>query len=72
MKKHLAITISRQGASFVHVRDSHIHQEHSVVFHGFNAESVKEILSSTISEVSFLSEDFLYTSVFLQMRKCNL
>ncbi|MFK7786417.1 MAG: DUF3822 family protein [Crocinitomicaceae bacterium] len=58
MKKHLAITISRQGASFVYVRDSQIDQEHSVVFHGFNAETVKEILNTAISSTSFLSEDF--------------
>jgi hypothetical protein len=58
MKKHLAITISRQGASFVYVRDSQINQAHSVAFHGFNAESVKGILSSTISETAFLSENF--------------
>ena len=58
MKKHLAITISRQGASFVYLRDSHLEQQQSVIFHGFNAELVKDILSKTIAESPFLSEDF--------------
>jgi len=58
MKKHLAINISRHGASFVYLRDSHIEQQQSVVFHGFNSESVKDVLSKTITENAFLSEDF--------------
>lgn len=58
MKKHLAINISRQGASFVYLRDSQIQQEHFVVFHSFQTESVKDALNQTISDTAFLSEDF--------------
>ena len=58
MKKHLAINISRQGASFVYLRDSQIDQEQFVVFHGFNSETVKDTLNQAISDSSFLSEDF--------------
>ncbi|MDG1332907.1 MAG: DUF3822 family protein [Crocinitomicaceae bacterium] len=58
MKKHLAITVSRQGASFVYLRDSRIDQEEFVIFHAFNAESVKDILKETVSNTAFLSQEF--------------
>ena len=58
MKKHLAINISRQGASFVYLRDARIEQEQSLVFHAFNADSVKDTLNQAISDSTFLSEDF--------------
>ncbi len=58
MKKHLAIEFSRHGASFVSLRDSQIDQEHSVVFHGFQAQSVKDILKHAFAEQGFLTADF--------------
>lgn len=58
MKKHLAINISRYGASFVSLNDSHIQHEQSVVFHGFNSQSVKDSLNQAFSDYEFLSSDF--------------
>jgi len=58
MKKHLAIDLSRHGASFVSLNDSGIEQEQSIVFHGFNSNSVNESLNQVFSEHTFLSADF--------------
>lgn len=58
MKKHLAITISRHGVSFVSLCDSNIDRQLYVVFHGFNPDLVKETLNQTFSENSFLNDDF--------------
>jgi hypothetical protein len=58
MKKHLAISISRHGASFVSLNDSNIEQEQFIVFHGFNSQTVKDSLDQAFSELAFLAYDF--------------
>lgn len=58
MKKHLAINISRHGASFVSLSDSRIDQEQYIVFHGFNSESVRASLNQAFTDHSFLLNDF--------------
>jgi hypothetical protein len=45
MKKHLAINISRHGASFVSLRDSSIHQEQ---FNNVDIQSVKNVQKTNI------------------------
>ncbi len=58
MKKHLAISLSRDGATFVSLHDSRIDQEHAISFHGFNVSVVKNQLNEVFGSVSFLGEEF--------------
>lgn len=58
MKKHLAITISRHGVSFVSLHEAGIVGEQFIIFHGFNPDSVKESLNEAFRNTAFLSDDF--------------
>lgn len=58
MKKHLAISLSRDGATFISLKDAQIDRQHSISFHSFNVSVVKNQLSEAFSNISFLGEEF--------------
>lgn len=58
MKSHLAIQLSRNGASFVSLRDSEVVQQCSIEFHGFQSQSVKDNLNEAFLNHSFLASEF--------------
>lgn len=58
MGKHLAIEVSRHGASFVALDSGSIQVQHNVVFHAAQPNTVKEILDQTFAAHAFLNENF--------------
>jgi hypothetical protein len=58
MKKHLAIELSRHGATFVSLIDAQIIAQQSIVFHGFNPQVAKDVLNQAFTDHSFLSSEF--------------
>jgi hypothetical protein len=58
MGKHLAIEVSRHGASFVALNNSVIEDEQHIIFHLANSNTVKEILDQAFVDHAFLSSSY--------------
>jgi hypothetical protein len=58
MGKHLAIEVSRHGASFVALNNAAIEHEQFVMFHLAHANAVKELLDQAFVDHSFLNDAY--------------